>query len=99
MIPPTNLHCSPDCATRAGLFVFESAARLQHVKFTHHDKQVKSERILRNAARPKPFVSTVFESASSLGLRALHFIAREGGRSIYITYSVKRGYPFRFFPP
>jgi hypothetical protein len=92
MIPPTNLHRSPDCATRAGLFVFD-------VKFTHHDKQVKSERILRNAARPKPFVSTVFEDASSLGLRALHFIAREGGRSIYITYSVKRGYPFRFFPP
>ena len=30
------------------VFCFQSAARLQHVKFPHHDKQVvKSERILR----------------------------------------------------
>jgi hypothetical protein len=49
MILLTKLYCSPDCVnTCRGAFCFQSAARLQHVKFPHHDKQVvKSERILR----------------------------------------------------
>jgi hypothetical protein len=81
-------HCSPDCATRAGLFVFESAARLQHVKFTHHDKQVKSERILRNAARPKPFVSTVFEGASFSRIACFTFYRQRGG-PVYLYHVLR----------
>jgi hypothetical protein len=96
--PPNEaLHARQTAQHVRGPFVFRSAARLQHVKFTHHDKQqVKSERNLGNLAQPKPFVSTAFEggsSASSLGMRALHLIAREGGRTIYITYLGETRFP------
>ena len=105
MILPTKpFSCSPDRATRASLFVFRerrTAPARQILPIM--TSKVKSERILRNLARPKPFVSTAFEGVGSCFSRIACpyiFIAREGGRTIYITYSVKRGCPFRIiFPP
>ena len=85
-------HDSPDEALTARqraqhvqwAFCFQSAARLEHVKFTHPDKQVKSERNLRNLARPKPFVSTVFEGFFRIA--CLHFSPERGvGLSISRT--------------
>ena len=45
-------------------------------------------------AQAKPFVSTIFE-----GFFLLAHLARPGGRSIYITYSVKRCCLFRSSHP
>jgi hypothetical protein len=78
------LHARQTAQHVRGPFVFKSAARLQDVKFTHHDnKQVKSERMLGNLAQPKPFVSTVFEGG----------VERCFSRNACFTFHRQRGGP------
>jgi hypothetical protein len=80
-------------------FCFQSAARLQHVKFPHHDKQVVgSERILRKTRRDLNPLCLPFLKAASLGLRT--YIPRQRGGSVYL-YHVLRGtrLPVSMFSP
>ncbi|KAI9511550.1 hypothetical protein F5148DRAFT_299317 [Russula earlei] len=103
ILSQTKLCSSPECVTRAAAFCLPDAARLlQHVKFSHHDKQVKSERILRNTARPKPFVFTAFEGCFSRSPCLLFLRQRGGPDYLYHVLGETRlpvsFFFFQFFP-
>jgi len=89
MILPTKpFSCSPDRATRAGLFVFRerrTAPARQILPIM--TSKVKSERILRNLARPKPFVSTAFEGVGACFSRiaCFYILSPERGAGLSIS--------------
>ncbi|KAI0305934.1 hypothetical protein B0F90DRAFT_942765 [Multifurca ochricompacta] len=61
-------------------FCFQSAARLQHGKFTHPDMQVKSERVVRTWGDLNPLCLPVSKDSSFLPSNCvLAFLARAGG--------------------
>ena len=98
MILPTKLYCSPDCVnTCRGPFVFRapqgsSTSNFPIMTSRWWDQNESSE----NPARPKPFVSTVFEDCFSRIAYLYPPPERGVGLSISRT-SVERGSPFRFF--
>jgi hypothetical protein len=91
MILPTKLFsCLPDRATRAGLFVLRERRTPARQILPIMTSKVKSEWILRNLARPKPFVSTAFEGVEACFSRIACFYISSPERGAGLSISRTR---------
>ena len=88
ILPTKHFSCLPDRATRAGLFVFRERRKAPARQILPiMTSKVKSECILRNLARPKPFVSTAFEGVGACFSRiaCFYILSPERGAGLSIS--------------